>query len=96
MTSAIKMEVVINAKKLYRKRVRHSPETCREVKRGVERVESLFTALSLVEAFFPKVCYYRPSSWAPFSVELVHINLEVLMHRWTDWVAFTRELAGSH
>ena len=29
----------------------------------------------------------------PFRVELVHINLEVLRHRWTDWVAYTRELA---
>lgn len=32
----------------------------------------------------------------PFRVELVHINLEVLRHYWTDWVAFTRELTLGH
>lgn len=32
----------------------------------------------------------------PFKVELVHINLEVLRHHRTDWVAFTRELTLGH
>ena len=60
-----KTEAVINTTSLYRKCVRHSPKTCRERKRGGERGESLFTALSLVKTFFPEVCYYRPSSWVP-------------------------------
>lgn len=83
-----KTGAVINTTSLYRKRVRHSPKTCRERKRGGERGESLFTALSSVKTWgllLPAwvliqsgACSYKP--WG-------------LRHPWTDWVAFTRELA---